>query len=151
MKIEYKKAELKDLKEIIALLFDDDLGKNREFLNDEKFQNYKKAFLEIEQDKKQFLLIGKINDEIISTCHLTIMPSLTFSGSRRLNIEAVRVKKNYRKLGLGEDLLKFADNFAQENNCKIMQLAMNKERKETINFYQKQGFESTHEGMKKYL
>ncbi len=39
--------------------------------------------------------------EIIATCHLTIMPSLTFIGSTRMQIEAVRVCAKRRGQTLG--------------------------------------------------
>lgn len=35
-------------------------------------------------------------DKIIGTCHLTFLPSLTYQGSTRMQIEAVRVAKSFR-------------------------------------------------------
>jgi hypothetical protein len=39
--------------------------------------------------------------EIIATSHLTIIPSFTFMGSPRMQIEAVRVIEKYRGQKIG--------------------------------------------------
>ena len=44
-------------------------------------KNYIKAFHKIDSDPNQYLMLVESGDEIIGTCHLTIMPSLTFVGS----------------------------------------------------------------------
>ena len=42
-----EKAKLKNLKDLIYLLFDDDLGKDRENISETSFNNYKKSFMKI--------------------------------------------------------------------------------------------------------
>jgi len=142
------KAKESDLKFIIELLLEDDLGKTRESLQDNDFAKYKLAFNAIENDKNQYLMIGKIANEIVATCHLTIMPSLTFQASTRLQIEAVRVKQKYRGQKIGEQVFDEALIYAKQNNCKIIQLTTNKQRNRAKKFYEKLGFEASHEGMK---
>ena len=46
-------------------------------------------------------MVVENGDEIIGTSHLTIMPSLTFIGSTRMQIEAVRVSGKYRGQKIG--------------------------------------------------
>lgn len=150
-KIEYKKAEIADLKEIVKLLIEDNLGQNREVLGEKEFEIYKKAFAKIDEDKNQYLLVMKNENVIIGTCHLTILPSLTYVGSSRLMIEAVRVKKEYRGLGIGGKMIEFVKDFARKNECKIVQLTTDKKRKEAQNFYEKLGFKASHEGMKFFV
>lgn len=144
----FKKAKISHLKPIIELLIEDDLGKHRESLSDNVFELYAKAFKKIENDKNQYLMIGEIDEEIVATCHLTIMPSLTFQGQSRLQIEGVRVKICYRGNKIGEKMIEEAKKFALTNDCKILQLTTNKKRSEAKRFYEKLGFEATHEGMK---
>lgn len=36
-------------------------------------------------------MVTELENQIIATCHLTIMPSLTFTGLTRMQIEAVKV------------------------------------------------------------
>lgn len=92
--IVFRKAGLDDLESIIRLLKDDELGSKREAESDNV--KYINAFKLIDQDKNQMLMVACAGEEIVGTCHLTIMPSLTFAGSARLNIEAVRVMSSYR-------------------------------------------------------
>ena len=47
-----EKAKLKNLTDLIYLLFDDDLGKDRENISETSFNNYKKSFIKILNDIK---------------------------------------------------------------------------------------------------
>jgi len=144
----FEKAEISDLKSIIEMLIEDDLGKSRESLSGENLKNYKKAFEKINDDKNQFLVIGKIDDEAVATCHLTVIPGLTFNGASRLQIEAVRVKEKFRGQKIGEKMIEFSLDFARKNECKMVQLTTNKARLDAKRFYEKLGFITSHEGMK---
>ena len=87
--------------QIIELLLEDELGGTRESKLAELDKNYIKAFQKIDSDLNQNLMVVENGDEIIGTCHLTIMPSLTFVGSTRIQIEAVRVLGKYRDQKIG--------------------------------------------------
>jgi ribosomal protein S18 acetylase RimI-like enzyme len=71
-----------------------------------------------------------------------------YMASTRLNIESVRVDEKYSNQGIGSWMMKKAIEFGRENNAKIIQLTSNKQRKRAHKFYEKLGFEATHEGMK---
>jgi ribosomal protein S18 acetylase RimI-like enzyme len=90
-------------------------------------------------------------NKIIGTCHLTILPSLTYQGSTRLQIEAVRVARSYRGQKIGEWMMKQAFDYARESGARIVQLTTNKERIQAKRFYEKLGFKASHEGMKCFL
>jgi N-acetylglutamate synthase-like GNAT family acetyltransferase len=143
-----RKAKQEDLEEIVRLLGDDKFGKERE---NSSSPNYLNAFLLIEKDPNQFLMVLEKNKAIIGTCHLTLMPSLTFQGSLRMNIEAVRIDTSMRGQGAGEWMIDRAIQFAKEKGCKMVQLTTNKQRLDAKRFYEKMGFQATHEGMKLYL
>ncbi len=55
------------------------------------------------------LVIMRIGSKIIGTCHLTLMPSLTYQGSIRLNIEAVRIASDLGSNSYGEGLNSLGD------------------------------------------
>lgn len=148
-KLIFRKAEEKDLLQIITLLADDILGKNRENL--ENIGDYKKAFQEISADKNNFLAVIEFENKVIGTCHLTLMPSLTMEGSKRMNIEAVRVSNEFSNQGIGSWMMKKAIEFAKNNNVKIVQLTSNKERLDAHRFYERLGFIASHKGMKLVL
>ena len=146
--LSHRKATIHDLHTIISLLIEDDLGKTREQLGDVIDPRYIDAFHRIDADPNQYLMVVTTGDEIVGTCHLTIMPSLTFTGSTRMQIEAVRISANHRGQKIGEWMMKAAFDFAKTNHVAIIQLTTNKHRPRAKQFYEHFGFESTHEGMK---
>lgn len=144
--LSYRRAVESDLENIIQLLIEDDLGKTRESAS--SIDLYQKAFKKIAGDSNQFLMVVEHQGQIIATCHLTILYSLTFIGSARLQIEAVRVSGNMRGHGIGEWMINAAIDYGKKHDVKIIQLMTNNTRKDAIRFYESIGFESTHEGMK---
>lgn len=147
----HRKATLNDLPRLIELLLEDELGATRESKSPELDVNYIKAFHKIDSDTNQYLMLVENGDEIIGTCHLTIMPSLTFIGSTRMQIEAVRVADKYRGQKIGSWMFDQAISYAKKYDVSIIQLTTNKKRPEAKHFYEKLGFEASHEGMKLYL
>ena len=97
----HRKARIADLHQIIELLLEDELGGTRGSKSAELDENYIKAFHKIDSDPNQYLIVVENGDEIIGTCHFTIIPSLTFVGSTRMQIEAVRVLGKYRDQKIG--------------------------------------------------
>jgi len=142
----FRKAEEKDLAQILELLASDILGKSRENL--QNFENYRQVFLEISADKNNFLAVVEFENLVIGTCHLTIMPSLALQASKRMNIEAVRVSEKFSNRGIGSWMMKKAIEFAKKHDAKIVQLTSNKQRKDAHRFYERLGFVASHEGFK---
>lgn len=151
MNLTHRKARIADLNRLIELLLEDELGQTRESNSATLHENYIKAFHKINSDPNQHLMVVENGDEIIGTCHLTIMPSLTFIGSTRMQIEAVRVTKKYRGQKIGSWMFDQAMSYAKEHDVSIIQLTTNKKRPQAKHFYEKHGFEASHEGMKLYL
>lgn len=150
-KLTHRKATINDLRAIVGLLLEDELGQTRESKGPELDQRYIDAFHKIDIDSNQYLLIVENAGEIVATCHLTIMPSLTFTGQTRMQIEAVRVLEKYRGQKIGEWMIQEAIKYGKLKGASIIQLNTNKQRTSTKNFYQRLGFEASHEGMKMYL
>jgi ribosomal protein S18 acetylase RimI-like enzyme len=150
-KLRHRKATIDDLPTIIALLLDDVLGQKREANAEKLDQRYIDAFSRIDIDPNQYLMVVTSIDEIVGTCHLTLMPSLTFVGSTRLQIGAVRVSANYRGQKIGDWMMREVFKFATLKGASIIQLTTNKQRPRAVQFYERLGFEATHEGMKYYV
>jgi ribosomal protein S18 acetylase RimI-like enzyme len=144
-----RKAVLADLHSIVELLMDDELGKSRE--DNTNIKKYEQVFNLIDRDPNQYLMVVEGEGALIGTCHLTLMPSLSFQGSIRLNIEAVRIAADYRSKGIGAWMITQAIEYGRKNGASFIQLATNKKREKAKKFYEKLGFEATHEGMKLYL
>lgn len=134
------------------LLLEDSLGKTRESSNQLKLdQRYIDAFHLIDKDPNQYLMVLDNDEDIIGTCHLTMMPSLTFIGQTRLQIEAIRVSEKYRDQEIGEWMINAAIEYGKSRGAAMVQLTTNKIRTQAKSFYEKLGFEASHEGMKLYL
>ena len=143
-----EKAKLKNLKDLIYLLFDDDLGKDRENMSETSYNNYKKSFMKILNDSNNEIFIMILNDQIIGMMQLTFIPGLSMQGITRCQIESVRIKKEYRDKGYGSKLISKGIEIAKTNKCGLIQLTSNKNRQKAINFYKKLGFLSTHKSFK---
>jgi ribosomal protein S18 acetylase RimI-like enzyme len=150
-KLSYRKANIDDLKTIIALLIEDNLGQTREELDNELDSSYINAFHQIDSDPSQYLMVVENTTQIVATCHLSIMPSLTFKGSTRMQIEAVRVSEKHRGQKIGQWMINTAIEYGKSKGASIIQLTTNKTRVDAKKFYEQLGFEATHEGMKLYL
>lgn len=151
-KLTYRKASVDDLNAIIALLLEpDELGQIRESLAETLDPRYIEAFHHVDNDLNHYLMVVELDQEIVGTCHLALLPSLSFHGSTRLLIEEVRVAKKYRRQKFGEWMMKEAIAYGREKGASIIQLTTNKKRSRAKQFYEKLGFEATHEGMKLYL
>ena len=145
----FKKATPSDLLSIIHLLANDPLGKLREDFRLPLPQAYYDAFERIDQDPNQELVAVKNeNEELIGTLQLSFIPYLTYRGGIRAQIEAVRIREDQRGKGLGEQLFQWAINRAKERGAHLIQLTTDKKRPDALRFYEKLGFQATHEGMK---
>jgi len=151
MSLTYRKATINDLEAVVSLLIQDELGKDREQLSEELDKRYIDAFHKINDDPNQYLMVVCEGEQIMGTCHLTLMPSLTFTGSMRMQIEAVRVCQDVRGRSIGQQMIEVAINWGKTHGAKIFQLSTNKKRHDALRFYEKLGFKATHEGMKLYL
>jgi N-acetylglutamate synthase-like GNAT family acetyltransferase len=147
----HRRAKIEDLAKVIEILLEDELGQTCESKSELLDESYIKAFHKIDSDPNQYLMIVENQQEIIGTCHLTIMPSLTFIGSTRMQIEAVRVAGKYRGQKIGSWMFDQAILYAKEQGASIIQLTTNKKRPQAKHFYEKLGFQASHEGMKLYL
>jgi GNAT superfamily N-acetyltransferase len=145
----FRKATENDVSTIVAMIADDELGKKRENIQNPLPKEYLKAFVKINSDKNQELIVVEDeNSEIIGTLQLSFIQYLTYQGGIRAQIEAVRIRKDQRGFGIGKTMFKWAIKRAKERNAHLLQLTTDKKRPKAIKFYQDLGFKATHEGMK---
>ncbi len=148
----FRKATVKDLIAIVEMIADDELGKRRENFQIPLHKEYYLAFDNISNDENQELIVVEnIEGTIIGTLQLTFIQYLTYQGGVRAQIEAVRIHKNHRGIGLGENMFLWAIERAKTRNAHVLQLTTDKKRPMAISFYKKLGFMDSHEGMKMHL
>lgn len=144
----YRKAVEADLVAIVGLLADDVLGASREASTPEALARYQEAFSEIQADANQFLCIVEDSGDIVGTFQLTFIPGLSRGGSKRAQIEAVRVSRDRRSEGIGEAMFRWAVAYSRDRGCSLMQLTTDKSRPDAHRFYDGLGFEASHIGYK---
>ena len=149
MKMKFRKATKNDVLVIVEMIADDELGVKRENFQVPLPEEYLKAFENINSDDNQELIVVESeNLEVIGTMQLTFIQYLTYRGGIRAQIEAVRIRKDKRGLGIGKTMFQWAINRVKERNAHLLQLTTDKKRPKAITFYENLGFKKSHEGMK---
>ena len=150
--MKFRKATENDVLVIVKMIADDELGKKRENFQIPLPSGYLKAFEKINSDENQELIVVENeNLEIIGTFQLSFIQNLTYRGGIRAQIEAVRIRKDKRGLGIGKIMFEWAIDRAKARKAHLIQLTTDKKRPEAIKFYEKLGFNQSHEGMKMHL
>lgn len=149
--MEFRNATAEDLTAIVRLLADDELGATRERFEEPLPDVYREAFTEIESQKGNQIIVAIDEGKVIGCLQLTMIPGLARAGMKRALIEGVRVDSAYRGKKIGEKLFEQAISMAKIENCGMVQLTTDKQRRDAHRFYEKLGFEASHEGMKLLL
>ena len=149
--IRFRAACLEDVEAIVDLLASDALGAKREDPARPLGEGYLDAFRAVDADPNQLLLVGLLEDEVVAVLQLTFIPSLTYQGSWRAQMEGVRVASSVRGQGIGELLVSDAIDRARARGCRMVQLTSDRQRPRAIAFYERLGFVGTHVGMKLHL
>lgn len=150
--MKFRKATIIDILSIVEMIADDELGKIREDFKIPLPKPYYDAFKNINADENQELIVIE-NDtsEIIGSLQLSFIQYLTCQGGIRAQIEAVRVRKDKRGIGIGKEMFHWAIQRAKERNAHVLQLTTDKKRPDAIRFYESLGFKVSHEGMKLHI
>ena len=145
-----REAVRADVPVLVALLARDQLGAGRDGIADAAdLAAYEAAFAEIDRDPAHVLVVAETADGTVAgTMQLSVLPGLARRGSRRAQIEAVRVAESHRGQGLGSAMLGWAVAEAARRGCALVQLTTDKSRPDAHRFYERLGFVASHEGMK---
>ena len=144
----FRVAVYDDVSSIIRLLADDELGSLREKFENPIPKSYYSAFELFDKDPNHELNVTELDGEVIGTLHLMFLPSLSFQGGLRAQVESVRVDTQHQNQGVGSEMMKWAIQRAKDRNAHIVQLTTHKSRADAHRFYERLGFKGTHLGMK---
>jgi GNAT superfamily N-acetyltransferase len=144
----FRKARREDLPVIVRLLAEDDLGSQREKYEDPLPSSYYAAFEQIGADPNHELMVAELEGRVIGTLHLMFLPSISFQGGLRAQVESVRVDKECRNLGIGGRMMEWTMERARQRGAHVIQLTSHLTRKDAHRFYEKLGFKGSHLGMK---
>ena len=144
-----RRAAEPDVPAIVRLLAADQLGATRDGVNaPEDLAAYQRAFRAIDADPAHLLVVAENQGDVVATMQLSFLPGLARRGALRAQIEAVRVRDDFRGSGLGSAMFAWAIDEARRRGCALVQLTTDKSRASAHRFYERLGFVASHEGMK---
>jgi GNAT superfamily N-acetyltransferase len=147
-----REATAADVSAIVDLLRADQLGATRDgATSDGELKPYLRAFRAIESDPSHLLVVADDGTEVVATMQLSFLPGMARRGALRAQIEAVRVRADFRSLGLGTHMFSWAIAEARRRGCALVQLTTDKSRVDAHRFYDRLGFVASHEGLKLHL
>jgi GNAT superfamily N-acetyltransferase len=145
----FRRARREDVPAIVRLLADDLLGATREASGAaEPPEAYWRAFDAIDADARQLLVVGELDGRVVGTLQLSFIPSLTWRGGERAQIEAVRIEAGSRGRGVGRAMVRWAIEQARLRGCRLVQLTTDRRRPDALRFYESLGFRASHTGLK---
>ena len=144
----YRSARREDLPDIVRMLAEDNLGSQRERFEEPLPAVYYKAFTEIDKDSNHELIVAEMDGEVVGTLHLMFLPSISYQGGLRAQVESVRVDGKLRNQGIGGAMMEWAIERARERDAHLVQLTSHKSREDAHRFYERLGFTKSHVGMK---
>jgi GNAT superfamily N-acetyltransferase len=147
----FRRAIFSDLPAIVRLLADDELGSQSEKYQEPLPAAYFAAFEQIDTDPNHELIVVENDGEVIGTLQLIFLPSISFQGGLRAQVESVRVDKRFQNRKIGSQLMEHAIQVAKARSAHVMQLTTHNTRKDAHRFYERLGFKSSHLGMKLHL
>jgi len=109
---------------------------------------YQRAWDQIEKDETNFYVIAELEGKPVGCMQVNILHGLAGRGKPRVQLEGVHVRADYRGQGLGSQMIQWASEQAMNSGARMVQLTSSKVRPEAHKFYEKLGFENSHEGFK---
>jgi GNAT superfamily N-acetyltransferase len=144
-----REATEKDLPQLIALLAQ--LAPNepeREDLSSPLPYEYHLTLRRIQETPGLHVFVVVEGEKVVGSLALTVVPNLSHRATSWANIENMIVDEAHRSKKYGELLIKHAIEVAREAGCYRISLTSNKRRTDAHRFYERLGFERTHEAFR---
>ncbi|HEY8172169.1 MAG TPA: GNAT family N-acetyltransferase [Dehalococcoidia bacterium] len=142
-------ARRDDIARIVDLYRSDELTRKHHADADAPVEaGYYASFDAIERDPRNRLLVAELGFIVVGSFQLTFVPDMSPSGNDVAIIENVIVDAALRGHNIGSVMMRWAIEEATRSNCHRVTLTSSKQRKDAHRFYERLGFEPTHEGMK---
>jgi ribosomal protein S18 acetylase RimI-like enzyme len=93
-------------------------------------------------DKNHHVVVGLVDDTIVSSCVIIIVPNLTRNQRPYAFIENVITHPEHRNKGYATRVMDFARAIARANNCYKIMLMTSSKLESTHRFYEKAGYNS---------
>jgi ribosomal protein S18 acetylase RimI-like enzyme len=132
-----RKAEKKDYASVMALYRQ--LQPNDAVVDESKGRP---IFENILESGNNFLFVAEINNSVVSSCYLNIIPNLTRNVRPYAVVENVITDQSHRNRGIGKAIMQYAINRAWEAGCYKVMLLTGRKEESTLKFYRSCGLES---------
>ena len=132
---EATKNDLSSLLELYLFLHEDRIPEQNEHLEE--------TWNQIMEDRAHHLIVNEIDGKIVASCVCVIIPNLTRNVRPYAFVENVVTHADYRKKGYARECLDYAKKIALQENCYKMMLLTGSKNPETLNFYEKAGYNSS--------
>jgi GNAT superfamily N-acetyltransferase len=97
------------------------------------------------------VFVADLDGEVVGLCQVLVFQHFQHVGGWCCEVETVHVRADLRGRGVGAMLLAAAEALALERGCYRIQLTSNAVRADAHRFYERQGYDPSHQGFKKYL
>ncbi|MDP4179574.1 MAG: GNAT family N-acetyltransferase [Bacillota bacterium] len=132
---EIREIRKTDLKQLLALYTR--LHNNQMPIMDE---NLEQIWNEILSDPNHHIIVGIVEDKIVSSCVIVIIKNLTHNQKPYALVENVITSEEYRGKGYATAILNFAKIIAERENCYKIMLMTGSKKESTLNFYKRAGY-----------
>lgn len=145
-----RRAAPGDTDALIALLADDPISAARgDVASTDDHPVYAAALTDILAEPSNDLLVVELDDQVVGTLQLTSIPGMARRGTRRLLVEAVRVRSDLRSSGIGSAVMHWvAEAAAPALGSALVQLTSDAARTDAHRFYERLGYSGSHVGFK---
>ena len=94
----------------------------------------------IHEDPNHHIIVGIINNRIVTSCVLLIVNNLTHGQRPYALVENVITDAEFRKRGYALEVLDFIRDMAQKHNCYKIMLMTGSKEEATLRFYERAGY-----------
>lgn len=142
-----RKAKVEDIKEISDILMQVSKlhSDNRpDIFKDKKISEIIKWSEDILKDNQKIVIVAESESKIcgVAVCKIkTINEHINVKDTKIFSVDELCVDKEYRKKGIGSNLIAEAKRLAEENNCNRLELNCWKFNQDAMKFYKDIGFE----------
>lgn len=92
------------------------------------------------KEKGYHIVVGILEEQIISSCVIAIIPNLTHGQRPYGLIENVITDEKHRQKGYATAILDYAKEIARKENCYKIMLLTGSKKNSTLKFYEKAGY-----------
>ena len=142
-----RKAKVEDIKEISNILMQVSKlhsDNRQDIFKDKKMSEIIKWSEDILKDNQKIVIVAESESKIcgVAVCKIkTINEHINIKDTKIFSVDELCVDKDYRKKGIGSNLIEEAKKLAEENNCNRLELNCWKFNQDAMKFYKNIGFE----------